>query len=194
MVVLATSIASMKLTTKIETFVAHFGEMGSRWGFNRTVGQMYALLMIYNRPLNADEISEMLSISRSNVSMGIKELQSWRLLKTTHYPGDRKEYFQTPEDIVEVARIVIEERHKREVAPTLTMLRDEIMREPVSDEGKHAQKRMKEIYDLIESASKMVDELSALSTKDLHKMIKLGSGVTSMFSFKDKLIGKDREP
>lgn len=183
----------MKLTTKIESFVSHFGEMGSRWGFNRTVGQMYALLMIYNRPLNADEISEMLSISRSNVSMGIKELQSWRLLKTTHYPGDRKEYFHTPDDIVEVARIVIEERHKREVAPTLTMLRDEIMREPVSDEGKHAQKRMMEIYDLIESASKMVEELSGLSTKDLQKMIKLGSSVTSIFSFKDKLVGKDKE-
>ena len=183
----------MKLTTKIETFVAHFGEMGSRWGFNRTVGQMYALLMIYNRPLNADEISEMLSISRSNVSMGIKELQSWRLLKTTHYPGDRKEYFHTPEDIIEVARIVIEERHKREVAPTLTMLRDEIMREPVSDEGKHAQKRMMEIYDLIESASKVVDDFSSLSSKDIHKMIKLGSSVGSVFAFKDRLIGKDKD-
>jgi len=61
----------MQLPDKIETFVAHFGEMGSRWGFNRTVGQMYALLLIYNRPLNADEIAEMLSISRSNVSMGL---------------------------------------------------------------------------------------------------------------------------
>jgi len=183
----------MKLTTKIESFVSHFGEMGSRWGFNRTVGQMYALLMIYNRPLNADEISEMLSISRSNVSMGIKELQSWRLLKTTHYPGDRKEYFKTPDDILEIARIVLEERHKREVAPTLTMLRDEIMREPVSDEGKYAQKRMMEMYDLIENVSKLVDELAGLSSKDLQKIFKLGSGVSSVFSFKDKLVGKDRE-
>ena len=183
----------MKLTTKIETFVAHFGEMGSRWGFNRTVGQMYALLMIYNRPLNADQISEMLSISRSNVSMGIKELQSWRLLKTTHYPGDRKEYFKTPEDILEVARIVIEERHKREVAPTLTMLRYEIMREPVSDEGKNAQKRMIEIYELIESASKIVDEFSSLQPNDMRKLIKMGSSAASVFSFKDKLTGKNKE-
>lgn len=189
-------ILSMKLTTKLETFVAHFGEMGSRWGFNRTVGQMYALLMIYNRPLNADEISEMLSISRSNVSMGLKELQSWRLLKITHYPGDRKEYFKTPDDIIEVARIVLEERHKREVAPTLTMLRDEIMREPVSEEGKYAHKRMTEIYDLIDNVSKTVDELSALSTKDLGKMMKMGTGVASIFTFKDKLVGnsKDQKP
>ena len=183
----------MKLTTKIEAFVSHFGEMGSRWGFNRTVGQMYALLTVYNRPLNADEISEILSISRSNVSMGLKELQSWRLLKVTHYPGDRKEYFKTPDDMIEVARIVLEERHKREVAPTLTMLRDEIMREPASEEGKYAQQRMVEIYDLIDSVSKVVDELSALSSKDLAKMMKVGSGVASMLAFKDKLIGKNRE-
>lgn len=183
----------MKLTTKIETFVAHFGEMGSRWGFNRTVGKMYALLMVFNRPLNADEISDMLSISRSNVSMGLKELQSWRLLKITHYPGDRKEYYKTPDDILEVARIVVEERHKREVAPTLTMLRDEIMREPVSDEGKYAQQRMMEIYELIDNVSKIVDEMSSLSTKDLGKMMKMGTGVASMFVFKDKIIGNSRE-
>ncbi len=182
----------MKLSTKIEAFVSHFGEMGSRWGFNRTVGQMYALLMVYNRPLNADEISEMLSISRSNVSMGIKELHSWRLLKVTHYPGDRKEYYKAPEDIIEVARIVLEERHKREVAPTLTMLRQEIMREPVSDEGKHAQQRMTEIYELIDSVSKAVDEVAALSSKDLAKMMKLGSGVASVFNFKDRLLGKGK--
>lgn len=182
----------MKLSTKIETFVAHFGEMGSRWGFNRTVGQMYALLMVYNRPLNADEISEMLSISRSNVSMGLKELQSWRLLKMTHYPGDRKEYYKTPDDIIEVARVVLEERHKREVAPTLTMLRDEMMREPVSEEGKYAQVRMTEIYELIDNVSKSVDELSSLSTKDLRKMLKMGTGIASVFLFKDKLTGNRR--
>ena len=183
----------MKLSTKIETFVAHFGEMGSRWGFNRTVGQMYALLMVYNRPLNADDISEMLSISRSNVSMGLKELQSWRLLKVTHYPGDRKEYYNTPDDIVEVARVVLEERHKREVAPTLTMLRGEIMREPVSEEGKYAQVRMTEIYELIDNVSKSVDELSTLSTNDLRKMLKMGTSVASMFRLKDKLTGKARD-
>ncbi|MGB1309827.1 MAG: GbsR/MarR family transcriptional regulator [Leucothrix sp.] len=183
----------MKLSTKIETFVAHFGEMGSRWGFNRTVGQMYALLLIYNRPLNADEIAEMLSISRSNVSMGIKELQSWRLLNVKHYPGDRKDYFYTPEDIVEIARIVVEERHKREIAPTLSMLRDEIMREPDTEEGKYAQQRMTEMYDLMEKVSEGVDELSSLSTKDLNKMIKMGSSVASIFSFKDKLMGKSND-
>ncbi len=181
----------MKLSTKIEAFVSHFGEMGSRWGFTRTVGQMYALLMVYNRPLNADEMCDMLSISRSNVSMGLKELQSWRLLKITHYPGDRKEYYRAHDDIIEVARTVLQERHKREVEPTLSMLRAEIMREPVSDEGIHAQERMIEIYELIDSVSKVVDELSGLSSKDLARLLKMGSGVASVFNFKDKVLGRE---
>ena len=83
----------MTLTASSEAFVLHFGEMGSRWGFNRTVGQIYALLVIHEEPLNADQIGELLSISRSNVSMGIKELQSWRLVTLHHKPGDRKDYF-----------------------------------------------------------------------------------------------------
>ena len=70
-------------------FVAHFGEMGSRWGINRTVGQMYALIFLSPRPMHADEIAETLEFSRSNVSMGVKELQAWRLVKMTHQPGDK---------------------------------------------------------------------------------------------------------
>ena len=80
-------------------FVSHFGEMGSRWGINRTVGQIYALLFISSEPLNADQIADTLEFSRSNVSMGLKELQAWRLVQLRHQPGDRREYFQAPEDV-----------------------------------------------------------------------------------------------
>ena len=80
-------------------FVSHFGEMGSRWGINRTVGQIYALLFISQRALNADEIAETLEFSRSNVSMGLKELQSWRLVRMEHLPGDQREDFESPADI-----------------------------------------------------------------------------------------------
>jgi len=103
----------MKITPKLEAFISHFGEMGSRWGISRTVGQIYALLMVTEHPLNADEIVEALGISRSNASMGIKELQSWRIIKHIHYQGDRKEYYSTPDDTWEIARTIFEERKKR---------------------------------------------------------------------------------
>src|SRR5690606_15795765 len=100
-----------------------FGEMGSRWGINRTVGQIYALLVLSEAPLNADQIAQALGFSRSNVSMGLKELQSWELVRIKHIPGERKEFYTAPDDIWEIAKTLIEQRRKREMDPTLTTLR-----------------------------------------------------------------------
>ncbi|MBW8317180.1 MAG: GbsR/MarR family transcriptional regulator, partial [Hydrogenophaga sp.] len=108
-------------------FVAHFGEMGSKWGINRTVGQIYALIFISPRALNADEIAEQLEFSRSNVSMGLKELQSWRLVRLRHQPGDRRDFYAAPEDVWAIFKTLAEERQRREVDPTLSMLRDALL-------------------------------------------------------------------
>ena len=104
----------MNLAPLTQRFVLHFGEMGSRWGINRTVGQIYALLYVSPRALNADDIGEALAFSRSNVSMGLKELQSWNLVRLQHLPNDRREYFQAPEDVWAIFRTLAEERRKRE--------------------------------------------------------------------------------
>ena len=84
---------------------------------NRTVGQIYALLFLAPEPMNADDIAETLGFSRSNVSMGLKELQSWRLVKLMHQVGDRRDYFETPKDVWEIFRILMEEKRKREIDP-----------------------------------------------------------------------------
>jgi len=113
----------MKMTEMTQSFVLHFGEMGNRWGFNRTVGQILGLIIVNEDMLNAENIAEALSISRGNVSMGLKELQSWRLIKPVHIQGDRKEYYTAMSDIWGMALTVMEERRKREVDPTLTEAR-----------------------------------------------------------------------
>lgn len=180
----------MILSPKVQAFVLHFGEMGSRWGINRTVGQMYGLLIMKEKPLNADEISDALGVSRSNVSMGLKELQSWRLITPHHLPGDRKEYYSTPDDVWEIGRILIEERQKREIEPTLSMLRSELMREPVSEEGRYAQQRMKEMYELMEMFTSWTSDLQRINPESLVRLMKLGSNISKMIDIKDKMTGK----
>ena len=138
----------MPLSPLVESFVLHFGEMGSRWGINRTVGQIYALLYVADRPLPADEITEMLRVSRSNVSMGLKELQSWNLVRLQHIAGDRRDYFSTPEDIWQIVRTLAEQRRRREVDPTLSVLRDLIVSQPSSDSDRRAQLRLREMQGL----------------------------------------------
>ncbi|WP_136678824.1 GbsR/MarR family transcriptional regulator [Neptunomonas sp. XY-337] len=180
----------MELTPQLEAFVFHFGEMGSRWGFNRTVGQMYALMVISPEPLNANQISEALSVSRGNVSMGIKELQSWQLIQQHHIPGDRKEYFSPKGSIWEMASTVFEERRKREVDPTLQLLRGALDTPPKDAAESYAQERMQEIHDLLESVTEWAGELQQMDPEKLRTLMRLGAGVTKVLSLKEQLLGK----
>ncbi len=128
----------MLLSSQSERFILHFGEMGSRWGVNRTVGQIYALLFIAQHPLHADEIAETLKFSRSNVSMGLKELQSWRLVRQANRVGDRRDYYESLGDVWEIFRVLMEEKRRREIDPTLSLLRDMLLEAPKSEAEAHA--------------------------------------------------------
>lgn len=171
----------------VQSFVLHFGEMGSRWGINRTVGQIYALLFVSEKPLNADQIAEHLGFSRSNVSIGLKELEAWRLVRLQHFPGDRREYFSTPEDVWAIFQTLAEERTKREVAPTLTMLRGAIMETPASDAERHAQQRMQQMYELIELLMRWFEDVQKLDATTLRRLMKLGSQVQKLLQLPQAL-------
>ena len=171
-------------------FVSHFGEMGSRWGINRTVGQIYALIFISPHALNADDIAEALEFSRSNVSMGLKELQSWRLVKLRHQPGDRREYFEAPADVWEIFRVLAEERRRREIEPTLSMLRMALLEAPTSDAERHAQERMKEMHELIDRLMTWFDDVQKLAPETAMQLMGMGATVTKVLEFKDRMTGK----
>src|SRR5437879_4660790 len=109
-----------------QKFILHWGEMGTRWGINRTVAQIHALLFLSPRPLHAEEIAETLEVARSNVSTSLKELQGWGIVKLVHVLGDRRDHFQSLKDVWELFRVVLDERKKREIDPTLSMLQQAI--------------------------------------------------------------------
>src|SRR5437773_6017075 len=114
----------LKLSPIQQKFVLHWGEMGTRWGINRTVAQIHALLYISPRPLPAEEIAETLAVARSNVSTSLKELQGWGIVKLVHVMGDKRDHFESMKDVWDMFRVVLDERKKREIDPTLALLRD----------------------------------------------------------------------
>ncbi len=175
----------MLLSDDSRAFVMHCGEMGSRWGFNRTVGQICALLVITEEPLTAEQIAESLSISRGNVSMGLKELQSWRLIQLSHKPADRKDYFTASGSIWDMGQTIFEERRKRELDPTLTLLRSQLL--AAEGEQNYSLQRLQEIHDLLELISQWSLALGGMQPKTLQSLMKLGSGVTKIFDIKGKL-------
>ena len=165
------------LSPLMRSFIGHFGEMGSRWGINRTVGQIYALIFVSPVLLNADDIATHLEFSRGNVSMGLKELQAWRLVKLLHLPGDRREYFEAPSDAWEIFRTLAEERRRREIEPTLSMLRGALLEAPSNEADRIAQERMRGMHELIELMSSWFDDVQQLDARTLAKLMKLGSKV-----------------
>ncbi len=168
----------MQMSPAVEKYVLHWGEMGTRWGTNRTVAQIQALLYLSPRPLRADEIVDMLSVARSNVSTSIRELQGYGLVKMTHMLGDRRDYFESVSDVWELFRIILEQRKQRELNPTLTMLRacaDEVDAE--ADTDAVTKERIRNMLGFIESTTEWYDKIRDVPTATLQKLMKLGSGI-----------------
>lgn len=174
------------LTTIEREFVLHFGEMGSRWGINRTVGQVYALLFLAPRPLNAEEICTALGFARSNVSMALKELQAWNLVRLRHVEGDRRDHFTTPDDLWQIVRTLIAERRKREIDPTLTKLRELEMAASAAPD--HAAGRIRALRELIETLTGFHDEMEKLETERLVALLRAGSRLSQFVTATGRIV------
>lgn len=177
----------MNISPFKENFILHFGEMGNRWGINRTVGQIYALLFISKDALNAEDIAHILNFSRSNTSMGLKELQAWNLVRLKHLANDRRDYFCAPEDVWLIFKTLAKERKKREIDPTLSMLRESLIQE-LNDEGdQYAQNRMQKMHELIELTTNWFDEMEQLDEHTLRQLMQMGQAAQQFLKFKNRL-------
>ncbi|MBY0573612.1 MAG: MarR family transcriptional regulator [Undibacterium sp.] len=177
----------MQLSATMQKYVLHWGEMGSRWGVNRTVAQIHALLFLAEQPITAEIIAETLGVARSNVSNSLKELQSWGLVKTTHLMGDRRDHFVALQDVWEIFRVIMEERKRREIDPTLTVLR-ECMIEAEDDVAlaKSTRAKMGQVLDFMEMLGNTYDDYKHLPPATLKRFIKMGGKVA-------KLLGSDEK-
>ncbi len=171
-------VAPITLTPTMEKYVLHWGEMGTRWGTNRTVAQIHALLYLSPRPLNADEIVQALSVARSNVSTSIRELQSLGVVRVTHVLGDRRDYFESITDVWELFTVILDQRKQREINPTLSMLRDCALSMDDND-GTHpvTRKRITEMLGFLERTSDWYDQMRTVPADKLKKLMRLGRRV-----------------
>ncbi len=164
------------LTPVQQKFILHWGEMGTRWGINRTVAQIHALLFVTARPLNAEEICELLDVARSNVSNSLRELQNWNLVKVTHLMGDRRDHFEcVTRDVWEMFRAVLDERKKREIDPTIELLRvcvAEAEKGGKAEEATH--ERLTAMKEFFETSGGWYQQVSQLPTSGLVKFMKAG--------------------
>ncbi len=170
-----------KLSPVQQKFILHWGEMGARWGINRTVAQIHALLFITPKPLTAEEISDTLGVARSNVSTSLKELQAWGIVRLVHVLGDKRDHFESMKDVWEMFRIVLDERKKREIDPTLTVLRDCILEaEKDKQTDDHTRQKLRELCDFFETTTAWYAQIRQWPTGALTKFVRLGDKVRKL--------------
>lgn len=177
----------MQLSSTTQKYILHWGEMGTRWGVNRTVAQIHALLFLANQPLNAEDIAETLTLARSNVSNSLKELQSWELVRVVHLPGDRRDHFVAHQDVWEIFRVITEQRKRREIDPTLTVLR-ECALEADHDKQLEAATRakMEQVLGFLEMLADTYEDYKHLPPATLKRFLKMGGKVAKLLSPDEK--------
>lgn len=171
----------MNLTPTMERCILHWGEMASRWGISRSVAQIHALLYLANDPLTADEIAASLNVARSNVSVSLKELQAWDLVSIIHVLGDRRDYFQARKDIWDVLTTIMDGRKRREIDPTLLMLRDcvtESKNDPETPE--QVKERIASMLEFLEEVSGWYEQIRGMPRPTLLKLMRMGTRVAKM--------------
>jgi DNA-binding transcriptional regulator GbsR (MarR family) len=173
----------MTLSPTVSRFVLHWGEMGSRWGVNRTMSQIHALLFITGRPMHAEEIVEALDVARSNVSTSLRELQGWGLVRLVHLSGDRRDHYETSTHVWELMRTIVKERQRREINPTIGVLQQLLADPAVRQEPAAVKVRLEQTLDLLETLTVWSEEMLKLDTETLTQVLKLGARIK-------KLLGK----
>jgi DNA-binding transcriptional regulator GbsR (MarR family) len=170
----------MELKPIAKRFVLHWGEMGSKWGVNRTVSQIHALLYLTGTPLHAEEIADTLGIARSNVSNSLKELQNWKLVQVVHHMGDRRDHFTTSTNVWELFRTIVSERKQREFDPTIDELRGMLTNPDLPREEAHVRQRIIDTLQFMETVASWGDEMMRLPPATLVKVMKLGAKIQQL--------------
>jgi len=167
----------MVLSNAGREFILHWGEMGSRWGVNRTVAQVHALLYLSNEPLPAEDIAEALSVARSNVSTSLRELQNWQLVQTTPQLGDRRDFFSTSQDVWQLFLTVLQQRVEREIEPTIAAL-GRLAAEAREEKQPEVTARIAGMHAFLQEIHGWYEQMAKLPPSTLRSLVSLGANVT----------------
>ncbi len=165
----------MKLSESEKKFILHWGEMGGKWGINRTVAQIHALLFLSPNALNAEDISNTLTIARSNVSTSIKELLSWEIIKAIPLLGDRREHYEALKDVWQMFRIISEKRKRREIDPTVNIIKECLAEKGNNDNelNEYSRERLQSLMEFFEIILTFYDTTNKLPTNSIIQLLKM---------------------
>ncbi len=188
---------NVTLSPAAQKFVLHWGEMGQAWGINRTMAQVHALLFIAPTPLDAEEISSLLDVSRSNVSTSLRELITWGVVRRVHIIGDRRDRFEALKDVMETFRVIMAERKRREMDPTIALLEHCVNEAKLSDPAeRYTREQLEKMLDFTRMVTSWYGHIDNLSTPALLRLFRGGTMIAKVFGrakLQKSKVGSDQE-
>jgi DNA-binding transcriptional regulator GbsR (MarR family) len=170
-----------RLSPAVQRFVLHWGNLGDRWGVNRSVSQIHALLYVADRPMTAEEIADALGIARSNVSTSLRELLAWELIRTVPVLRDRRTFYVAETDLWTLVSRIAAGRKERELDPAAAALQECVEAAENDDElSPVAKRRLREMLDFVERTGRWYEQMIRLPRAQIQTLMKLGSGVVRL--------------
>ena len=177
------AVSTVNLTPAAQKFVLHWGEMGQAWGINRTMAQVHALLFVSPNPLDAEEISKLLDVSRSNVSTSLRELITWGVVRRVHIIGDRRDRFEALKDVMETFRVIMAERKRREMDPTIALLEHCVREAKAGGEAeKYTREQLEKMLEFTRMVTEWYSHIDNLSTSALLRLFRSGLMIARLFT------------
>jgi DNA-binding transcriptional regulator GbsR (MarR family) len=185
----------MVLTPAAQKFVLHWGEMGQAWGINRTMAQVHALLFVSPESLDAEEISQLLDVSRSNVSTSLRELITWGVVKRVHIIGERRDRFEALKDVMETFRVIMAERKRREMDPTIILL-EHCVAEANSGgpNDEYTREQLEKMLEFVRMVTAWYSQVDHLPTSALQALFQGGALMARLFRGKPPKVQLTTEP
>ncbi len=182
-----------RLPPAVERFVLHWGEMGTVWGTNRSVGQIHALLYLSDQPLTAEDLAATLGLARSNVSNSLKELVAWNLIRRVHVMGDRRDFFEAETDLWEMLTRIAEGRKARELDPTLAMLQV-CTQEAEADRfiSQTVRQRITAMHEFVGTIDRWSAEIRRVPRPKLNMLLRLGSAIARLVPGRGEVVADER--
>ena len=170
-----------KIPSAVQKFVLEWGNLGERWGVNRSVSQIHALLYASRQPLMAEEIADSLGIARSNVSTSLRELLSWNIIRPVPVLGDRRTFYEAETDLWTLVSRIAAGRKARELDPAAEALRGcvEMARNDKSFDPV-VERRLSEMLEFVERTGRWYEQMIALPRSKIATLMKLGSGIARL--------------
>lgn len=169
----------MTCTESNQKFVEAWGLMSSIWGVSRSESQVYALLLIRNELLPAEEIMKELHMSRGNVNMVLHTLMDFEMVYKAHKKGERKEFFRAETNLWTVMEKLVKYYKRRSVDHLLDMVAD-IHTDRSS--GAHLERLKSDMKDIAKVFSTMVDYLPVLKNQNKWQQLPKNEEVAQVVS------------